>query len=500
MARDADTLYERFRSAVRAAPEHTAVLGHAGERLTYRELERLAEAAGRALAGRLRAGLDCVVVEVERSPRHLAAMLAAWRLGLAYVPARAHETGPRRAHLLRQLAGRALLVSGDASAARIAPVDGPAEPDHQLRWSAGQAGYVVFTSGSTGTPKGTVLTAEGLANRLDWSQRDYPLTPGDTVLQHTAVSFDFAVWESAAALLHGATLLLTEDSRYADPEDDIAVAIRHNATVAHFVPSVLSLVEAGGLLTDWSSLRLLYSGGEQLLGPLAARVLAQAPRAQLVNQYGPAETCVDSTHHPCTPPVSAGPVPIGRPIDHTHLSLLPVADLGADAGELVIGGPGVGLGYLDTRDPANDRFGHGDHGRTFRTGDLVRRAPGGELLFVGRRDGQLKVGGVRVELGEVEAVAADFPGVSAAVAVVTDGPRGHTIDLVVESRRDGLDLRALRARLAERLVGPATPRRLRVVASLPRTAGGKVDRARLRSLPDPTGPSHSPVHAHEEAR
>lgn len=264
----AEALYERFRTVAAASPDRTAVIGADGEHHTYRELSGLADAATQALSARL-GGEDTVVVEAERSPRHLAALLAAWRLGLAYVPLRHHETPARRAHVLRQLGGRALLVSGDARSARVSRVDPrvTGELAAPLRWPTGQAAYVVFTSGSTGTPKGTVLSAEGFANRLDWSQDAYPLTPDDVLLQHTAVSFDFAVWETAAALLHGVPLLLTEDGRYTDPEEAVHTAVRHGATVAHFVPSVLSLVEMSGLLADWPSLRLLYSGGEQLRGP-----------------------------------------------------------------------------------------------------------------------------------------------------------------------------------------------------------------------------------------
>lgn len=160
----------------------------------------------------------------------------------------------------------------------------------------------------------------------------------------------------------------------------------------------------------------------------------------------------------------------------------------------MIGGPGVGFGYLDPAQPAGDRFGHDRHGRTFRTGDLVRRLPGGELLFLGRRDDQLKVGGVRVELGEIESVAAAVPGVSAAVALAVDGPEGPVIDLVVESRDGSLDQRALRAALAERLMGPVAPRRLKVVTALPRTPGGKIDRSRLpgRDHPGPPGTPPEP--------
>ncbi|MFF9113514.1 AMP-binding protein [Streptomyces sp. NPDC014805] len=500
MTEHTESFHERFRAVATAAPDRTAVIGPDGRRTTYAELAALTEAATRSLAARLRAE-DCVVVEAERHPRHLAAMLAAWRLGLAYVPLRAHESPARREHVLRQLAGRALLVSGDAAAARIGRVDRRrhGELPEPLRWPSGQAAYVVFTSGSTGTPKGTVLTAEGFTARLDWSQRCYPLTTDDVLLQHTAVSFDFAIWEAAAALLHGAALLLTEDGPYTDPEEAVESAVRHRATVAHFVPSVLSLVEMSGLLAGWTSLRLLYSGGEQLRGTLAQRVLRQAPHTQLVNQYGPAETCVDSTHHPCTPPLSDGPVPIGRAIDGTRLTLLPVPGLGPDAGELLIGGPGVGFGYLDPADPAGDRFGHDRHGRTFRTGDLVHRLPDGDLLFLGRADDQVKVGGVRVELGEIETIAASFPGVTAAVALAVPGPDGTSLDLVVESPRADLDVRALRGTLTERLMGPVTPRRLRVVTALPRTAGGKVDRARLAPAPRPAGTPPAPGEPAQEA-
>jgi amino acid adenylation domain-containing protein len=463
--------YQRFREIVAHRPAKPALITVEGTTLSYASLGRLADQTATQIAEERGAGHDCLVVEAPRSPAHLAALLAAWRCGLAYVPLRAHEPSVRRAQVLGQLAERALLASGDGASVRVSRLGTGDRQTGQLGWAAGEVAYLAFTSGSTGRPKAAVLPVTALANRVDWSQRAYPLRPDDVLLQHTAMSFDFAVWEMLASLLHGSTLLLAPDEPQTDFDSVLELAAARGVTVAHFVPSVLSLLTAAGQWPQWPSLRLLYSGGEQLTGVLARRVQASTP-ALLVNQYGPAETCVDSTHYACAQAPEDGPVPIGRPIDNTECRV--VDD------ELVIGGAGVALGYLDPASDTDGRFTASEASRWFRTGDLVTVAADGNLVFTGRADDQVKVGGVRLELAELESAALSFPGVSAAVAMV-ETRRGVTaVDLVAECRGAGLRVAELRAHLADRLAGPVMPRSVQVVPSVPRLASGKVDRRRVR--------------------
>ncbi|GDY29607.1 amino acid adenylation domain-containing protein [Gandjariella thermophila] len=464
---DTAFLYRRFEAAARDRPHQPAAVTADGEEITYRRLRLLVDELTRTIEASRQPAHDCLVVEAGRSARHLAAMLAGWRVGLAYVPLRAHEPPGRRREILDQLAGRAVLV-GAAGAGAV----GGAPRGPRLAWAPGEAAYVVFTSGSTGAPKGVALPTSALANRVDWSQRQYPLRPADRILQHTAPTFDFSIWEAAASLTHGATLLLVPDEPYTDIEEAVEFGIAHRATVAHFVPSVLATVHAAGLLASWPSLRLLYAGGEQLTGALAARVRASTP-AMLVNQYGPAETCVDSTHHPVTGVTDAAAVPIGRPIDNTECRI--VED------ELLIAGAGLALGYLAPDHPATARFTTLPDSplRWFRTGDMVTVDAEGNLVFRGRTDDQVKIGGVRVELAQIEALATGHAGVRVAIAVV-DEDGGHAIDLLVEARTPDLDPAGLRAHLADHLEGPAMPRRIHVVPTIPRLASGKIDRMRAR--------------------
>ena len=356
--------------------------------------------------------------------------------------------------------------------------------------------YVLFTSGSTGRPKGVVNVHEALANRLAWHEELLGPAADEVVLHKTPTTFDVSVWELLWPHLHGGRVVIAPPGAESDPGVLARLMVDEGVTLVHFVPSMLSEFLAHPGAREVTSLRTIVCSGEALGGDLARRVRAMFPGVRLVNLYGPTEAAVDVTAHECTDADRGPAVPIGGPVagcgtlvlDH-RLRRVPVGV----PGELYLEGVQLASGYFRAPALTADRFvAHPDGGgrRLYRTGDLVRREPGGELVYLGRRDGQIKLGGVRIELAEVDAALAAAEGVAAAAADVRRGPGGDVlVGYVVPASGDSTEGRtgapnasAIRAAVARRLPGAAVPSVIVVIDALTHGATGKLDRS---ALPDP---------------
>src|SRR6185295_18095967 len=277
-------------------------------------------------------------------------------------------------------------------------------------------------------------------NRLLWMQSAYGLSAVDRVLQKTPYSFDVSVWEFFWPLLVGARLVIARPEGHRDNRYLVDLIADHQITTLHFVPSMLQLfVEEGGYLQSGSLQRVMASG--EALPLELARSFKQAFGCELHNLYGPTEAAVDVTAFTCGREMLDWTVPIGRPIANLEIVVLgwdgSLAPLEV-AGELHIGGVGLGRGYLGRADLTAERFvphpfGHFGGERLYRTGDLARLRGDGEIEFLGRIDHQVKIRGFRIELGEIEAVLTRHPAVREAVVVATEvaGGEGGLIGFVV---------------------------------------------------------------------
>ncbi|HSJ73038.1 MAG TPA: amino acid adenylation domain-containing protein, partial [Miltoncostaeaceae bacterium] len=347
-----------------------------------------------------------------------------------------------------------------------------AGPDH--------AAYVIYTSGSTGRPKGVVTTHRAICNRLLWMQDAYRLGAADRVLQKTPLGFDVSVWELFWPLLAGARLVMARPDGHRDSAYLVDAIARHRITTLHFVPSMLRVFLEERALGRCTSLRRVICSGEALPPEVQDRCL-RALGAELHNLYGPTEAAIDVTAWRCRP--GDPTVPIGWPIRNLQVHVLDPhghpAPIGVP-GELYLGGVGLARGYLDrprltAASFVPDPSGRTPGGRLYRTGDVVRQRPDGALVFLGRRDRQVKLRGHRIELGEVEAALCRHPGVAAAAAIVRD----EALVAYVVGRQPPPSAAELRAHLRAQLPEPMIPAAFVPLDHLPTTPSGKLDPAAL---------------------
>jgi amino acid adenylation domain-containing protein len=357
--------------------------------------------------------------------------------------------------------------------------------------AADDPAYVFFTSGSTGRPKGILGQHKGVAHFLDWQRRTFAIHAGDRVAWLTHLSFDPVLRDLFLPLTSGATLCLPPREGMA-PEEELAWLAEAGVTVVHVVPSRARYWLQAAPEALRLPVRITFFAGEPLAGDLVERWRGLCPAGSLVvNLYGPTETTMAKAFHVVPPGSAAGLQPIGQPQPATQLWIVNQArqlcGVG-EPGEIVIRTPFRTLGYIHPTAEDAARFQAnwftGDaRDVVFLTGDLGRYRPDGSISILGRKDHQVKVGGVRVELEEVEAVLGRHGGVRACAVAAGDGDDGVArLTAYVEPAELPLDVAALRRHLLDWLPAAMTPAVFVIVDPLPRLTNGKVDRTALRRL------------------
>jgi amino acid adenylation domain-containing protein len=490
-----------FFAAAQHTPAAPALVDDAGQ-VTYGELARRVRTLSAALADRV--GLETPVsVELGRGRDCLTAALAVLHRGgtAVFADPAARRHVPALGPGVVGLAARDITYSTEDPGDPVGALPGRAEsPDPAPRpVHPGCLAYACHTSGSTGIPKWVGVPHAALINRIAWGQRTYPLGPDDRVLWQADPGFDFAVWEMLAPLWYGASVVVADGLRQVNLRDTAERIVRHGVTAAHFVPSVLRAFLRVADAAALAGLRYLFVGGEQFDADLLRRLQAH-PLVRLFNQYGPTETCIDSTWFDASHFTGEPVVPIGAPIDGTTVVLLTpdgTANPDAAEGELGIAGVGLACGYLGDPRTTADRFVPSPVGppgaRLYRTGDVVRRRDDGSLEYVGRCDDQVKVNGIRVELEEVRAaVRAAYPAADVAVTAVADGERVRLVAFVAGDCGRQI-AHAGGGRLAD-LLHPVKLPTLVAVPTIARTAAGKPDLPAMMAdwLDDPAAGETAP--------
>ncbi|MGW9456843.1 non-ribosomal peptide synthetase/type I polyketide synthase [Streptomyces globisporus] len=524
----------------RAAAEHpTAVAvttpsphGEA-HRLTYAELERrAADTAARLRTLGVGEG-SVVVLCLEKSPELIVTLLAVLKAGAAYLPLRPDQPADRLAHLVSATEAELVLVADDAgpgapgatgaltvpkftlgALARTEPhPDGPA-----AQVAPDSPAYVITTSGSTGRPKAVRVSHRNLASaQAAWRQAYRLDTDVTTHLQMAEPSFDVFTGDLVRALCSGGTLVLADRDLLFDTARLYRTMRQERVEGAEFVPAVVrGLMDhcaREGLRLDF--LRLLVVGSDAWsVGEYRRLAELCGPGTRLVNSYGLTEATIDSAYFegPVDDLEPGSMVPIGRPLPNSTLHILdghgePVPP--GVPGELWIGGDGVALGYAGDPGQTGERFvtltlsrsADARAERLYRTGDIARWDAHGRVHLLGRTDGQIKLRGHRIEIGEIEAHLAQWPPIARAVVTVRTDTRGDAAlcAYCVPEGGAALDVRALRRHLARSLPSYMIPSHFTELPALPLTPNGKVDTTALPAPRAEAGdrPHEEPVTLYE---
>jgi amino acid adenylation domain-containing protein len=502
MAISEDCLHRRFARAVSSDPEAPAIR-HDDRTISYRELDTRANRLARQLLAAGARPCDRIGLCLPRTPDLVAAMLAVLKCGAAYVPLDPAYPSARLDALVAA-ADAALVVCADptlgtgwpqrrtlgldaldaASDDTDLPLDLPVDP--------GQPAYLIFTSGSTGAPKGVTIDHRAAVSFLDWAADEMPASARAGVLACSSICFDLSVFELFLPLCTGGKVILVDNA--------LALAELANTDDIRLINTVPSaMAELVRLAALPAGLEIVNLAGEALDAGLVQAVQAQRPSVTLYNLYGPSEATTYATLLRM-PPGFSGAVTIGHPVPGTRLYLLdedlqPVPP--GTKGMIYLAGNSLAQGYFGRPAATAEVFLPDPHApepgqRMYRTGDLGRllpdpHAPGGsQISYLGRQDGQLKLRGHRIELGEIQSHLLAVPGVGqAAVLAVGAGAEGQIIGFFTSaSESQGLELlrRRIAAALTAALPGYMLPARLIGLETLPLTPNGKTDMARLRTL------------------
>lgn len=475
---------------VARTPDAVAVVFN-GDRVTYGELDVRANRLAHRLSDDGVGAGDVVALLLERSTETIAAILAVYKTGAAYLPIDPNYPDTRIAFVIGDSAPVAAVTTADL-AARLAgqnltvidindtaldsyPETGLPDP------TADNLAYIRYTSGTTGVPKGVAIAQHNLIQLFDSMDAHFPPAPGRVWTQCHSYAFDFASWEFWAALLHDGRLVVVPDAVTRSPEDLHALLISEQVDVLSLTPSALGGLSPQGL----ESVALVVAGE-----PCPAEAVDRwAGGRVMINAYGPTETTIYASMSTPLMPDSGNP-PIGSPVSGAALFVLdawlrPVPE--GVAGELYVAGRGVGCGYWHRPGLTASRFVACPFGapsepgtRMYRTGDVVRWRPDGQLEHLDRADQQVKIRGHRIELGEITTALTNLDGVRQAAVIAREDRAGDK--RLVGYITGTADPVAARAALTAQLPGFMVPAAVVRLAALPLTVNGKLD---TRALPAP---------------
>jgi len=483
---------------------HRAALIEGEQSLTFSQLHQQSNRLAHYLQKMGASRGTRIALCVERSLDMVIALLGILKTGAAYLPLDPSHP-PDRMQFMLEDAEATLLVTQSGlldkvpfNRAKTVTLDADWETitqesanDLSTRISPGDSAYVLYTSGSSGGPKGVEGTHGGALNRFRWMWERYPFVSGEVCCQKTNLGFVDSVWEIFGPLLAGVPSVILPAEVVRDPGALLQNLAGNKVTRIVLVPSLLRalLDHAPNLQERVPRLKLWTCSGEALSGELAGRFRQSFPTAALLNIYGASEVAADVTWHEVNERDFGATVPIGKPISNTQVYVLdrhgnPVP-VGV-RGEIYIGGAGLALGYRNRPELTKERFVENriapdTSKRLYRTGDLGRWRSDGELEYLGRVDGEVKLRGMRIDLGEIQSALASDGGIAEAVVErEEEGGEARLVAYLVKGDAElpnGLELRRrLRTRLPQHMV----PSQYVVLNEFPLLSSGKVNRKGLR--------------------
>jgi amino acid adenylation domain-containing protein len=497
--------HELFEQRVQAHPDAVAAV-HGGREWTYRELNARANRLGRALLARGLRREDVVAVVTERNLDWMAAVLAVFKAGGAYLPIEPHFPADRIATTISRAECRLVLTEPGSTttldkAVESLPgvqtlfVDTAYAEDHAdgdlgIAVTPDQLAYIYFTSGSTGQPKGAMCEQAGMLNHLYAKIDACEIGEGQVVGQIAPQCFDISLWQLISALMVGGRTVIIEQEVILDVQRFVETVIDQRIAVLQVVPSYLEVVlsyleQHPRQLPD---LHCVSATGEALKKELTERWFASEPGIALVNAYGLTETSDDTNHEVMREAPAGDRVPLGPASPNMNVyvvdeNLQPVP-LGAP-GLIVFAGVCVGRGYVNDPERTGQAYltdPHRPGERLYLGGDYGRWLPGGKLDFLGRKDSQVKISGFRIEIGEIENTLLRVPGVRDGAVVVAERPDQSKQLVAFYAGAQPLEVDLLRERLGASLPHYMVPAAFHWQDNLPLTANGKIDKKALTAL------------------
>jgi amino acid adenylation domain-containing protein len=489
-------IYDLFARQAALTPLAVAV-DHGGISLTYRQLDELSIAYAARIQAIIGSGRPTIGVLMKRSAETVIALLAIFRARCIYLPLDVDSPAQRLAGIMGDAEVQLIITSARAP---IVPESIPARPrlvidaaeevahdveSGELReYDPRALAYIIYTSGTTGAPKGVMIENRSLTSKIFTLAPRLGLNSSTVYSLLGAITFDASIEQMLLPLLSGGKILSFDDLRDQRPDEIWGRLHEHQVTHVHCTPSLMQVLIEAAVPTP--SLTHVILGGEAVEPDLVRRIRDRFPAAQLYNLYGPTEVTIDAVGGPIDSLLTNDSVPLGRPLDNCRAyivdrDLLP-APVGV-VGEILLGGVGVARGYLNQPDLTSDRFIDDEFvegQRLYRTGDLGLWRSDGTIEFRGRADTQVKIRGNRIELGEIEACLRELPDIGDAVVVDIPSAGGRRLAAFVRVKSEGPTDIDLDRHCRERLPDYMVPSSYRVIADVPLTANGKVDRDALR--------------------
>ena len=491
---EGSTLYSLFESTAKANSEKLCITT-AERSVTFGELLKLSENLDSDIRSITKGKKSVIAIIAERSVEMYSAVYGIIRGGNAYLPIDPDYPQERIEYILRNSEAAAVLTQGkfnhlacgvphiDMSKFIASPVtDSDVTPSVATE---DDCAYVIYTSGSTGNPKGAKVSHKSAVNRILWMHDKYHLGTDDVILQKTPYTFDVSVWEFFWWAMVGGSLAASKPGEHFLPAKILDEIQNNKITHLHFVPSVFELFlnyleTHSEEISKFMSVKYVFVSGEALTSSLVQRfyMMFDYSKVTLHNLYGPTECAVDVTYYDCTPD-DLDPVPIGKPIYNTqmyvvdkYMKLCPIGVVG----ELCIAGMNVGQGYLNNPVLTSEKFIDNPfgEGKLYKTGDLAYLRDDGNIIFCGRLDGQIKLNGQRIEIGEIELTISNIHGVESA-AVLVRKIASKEILVAFYSGKDGIESK-IKEVISDKLPKYMVPSVVIHLDNLPLNQSGKLDR------------------------
>jgi amino acid adenylation domain-containing protein len=432
---------------------------------------------------------DRIGIKLERGEWMIISIVAAVKAGGAYVPMDPSYPQERIDYMIADSGCKVVIDERELEKYKEQSNNYSVSNPEQVTGPANLL-YVLYTSGSTGRPKGCMIENRSAINHLEWMWQHYGFNHEDIILQKTTFTFDLSVWEIFLPLCYGTKMVLCHREDIGSPERILSLIAINKITIGHFVPSMftafLNFFEREYIEDRLKSLRIIMSGGEAL--PVAAvRSWYSKTDIPLYNLYGPTEATLNVTHYATTRDDTR--ILIGRPIWNTRMYILGLYNqlipVGV-TGEIYISGHALARGYLNKEELTAEKFVPNPFRpgeRMYRTGDVGRWLPGGDIEFMGRKDGQVKIRGFRVEPGEIESALQSYNGLDAVAVVGQSNAHGEIVLVAYVTGKEKLNARELGAYVAQKLPSYMVPSHFIQLDEIPITSSGKTDRKRL-PVPD----------------